>query len=196
MLVRSNDLFPMLFNNVFNNINDAWNQNFPRDPQINISESKLNFKIEFCVPGLSKEDLNLTIDTDNNLVISMERKPKETKAAENAENTEGVKVEKPKDKEEYNFLRHDFHIPHFKEAIALPDNIHKASRRPSPCRTTSTRTRLPPRLRMVSSASFSRRLPPRSRPSWLRLFILNKQQTPSNPPHPLYPPNSGGRIPA
>ena len=55
----------------------------------------------------------------------MERKPKETKAAENAENTEGVKVEKPKDKEEYHFLRHDFHIPHFKEAIALPDNIHK-----------------------------------------------------------------------
>ena len=47
MLVRSNDLFPMLFNNVFNNINDAWNQNFPRDPQINMSESKLNFKIEF-----------------------------------------------------------------------------------------------------------------------------------------------------
>ena len=120
MLVRSNDLFPMLFNN----INDAWNQNFPRDPQINISESKLNFKIEFCVPGLSKEDLNLTIDTDNNLVISMERKPKEQpKAAENAENTEGVKVEKPK--EEYHFLRHDFHMPHFKEAIALPDNIHK-----------------------------------------------------------------------
>ena len=108
MLVRSNDLFPMLFNNVFNNINDAWNQNFPRDPQINISESKLNFKIEFCVPGLSKEDLNLTIDTDNNLVISMEREPKETKAAENAENAEGVKVEKPKDKEEYHFLRHDF----------------------------------------------------------------------------------------
>ena len=120
MLVRSNDLFPMLFNNVFNNINDAWNQNFPRDPQINISESKLNFKIEFCVPGLSKEDLNLTIDTDNNLVISMEHKQPETKPAET---TEGVKVEKPKD--EYHFLRHDFHIPHFKEAIALPDNIHK-----------------------------------------------------------------------
>ena len=39
------------------------------------------------------------------------------------ETPEGVKVEKPKD--EYHFLRHDFHIPHFKEAIALPDNIHK-----------------------------------------------------------------------
>ncbi len=125
MLVRSNDLFPMLFNNVFNSINDAWNQNFPRDPQINISESKLNYKIEFCVPGLTKEDLNLTIDTDNNLVISMEHKRPEPTAAENAENAEGVKVEKPKDKEEYHFLRHDFHMPHFKEAIALPDNIHK-----------------------------------------------------------------------
>ena len=120
MLVRSNDLFPMLFNNVFNSINDAWNQNYARDPQINISESKLNYKIEFSVPGLSKEDLHLTIDTDNNLVISMEHKQKEAKTEENAE---GVKVEAPKD--EYHYLRRDFHLAHFKEAISLPDNIHK-----------------------------------------------------------------------
>lgn len=119
MLVRSNDLFPMLFNDVFNNVNDAWNHNLARDPQINISESKTNYRLEFCVPGLSKEDLALTIDTDNNLVVSMnvkEQKSNEPKADE-------VKVETPVEK--YNYLRHDFHIAHFKEAIVLPDNIHK-----------------------------------------------------------------------
>lgn len=119
MLVRSNDLFPMLFNDVFNNVNEAWNQNLARDPQLNISESKLNYKIEFSVPGLTKEDLKLTIDTDNNLVVSMERKPEAPVQTE-----EGVKVEQPV-KEEFHYLRHDFHLAHFKEAIALPDNIHK-----------------------------------------------------------------------
>lgn len=121
MLVRSNDLFPMLFNDVFNNVNEAWKQNFARDPQINISESKLNYKIEFSVPGLTKEDLTLTIDTDNNLVVAMDRKPAQPAEAPAAE---GVKVEQPA-KEEFHYLRHDFHLAHFKEAIALPDNIHK-----------------------------------------------------------------------
>ena len=122
MLVRSNDLFPMLFNDVFNNVNEAWNQNLAREPQINISESKLNYKIEFSVPGLTKEDLTLTIDTDNNLVISMDRKQAEKPAEAPADN--GVKVEKP-EVEQFHYLRHDFHLAHFKEAIALPDNIHK-----------------------------------------------------------------------
>ena len=112
----------MLFNDVFNNVNDAWNHNLARDPQINISESKLNYKIEFSVPGLTKEDLSLTIDTDNNLVVAMDRKP--GKAIEAAPAEEGAaKVETPK--EEYHYLRHDFHLAHFKEAILLPDNIHK-----------------------------------------------------------------------
>ena len=112
----------MLFNDVFNSVNDAWNHNLARDPQINISESKLNYKIEFSVPGLTKEDLTLTIDTDNNLVISMDRKQAAEPATEPT--ADGVKVEKPAE-EQFHYLRHDFHLAHFKEAIALPDNIHK-----------------------------------------------------------------------
>lgn len=137
MLVHSNDLFPMLFNNVFNSVNDSWNRNSARDPQINISESKLNYKIEFSVPGLSKEDLTLTLDTDNNLVVSMDRKVK-TQEAETVvdkvrqaaaevtgeQTTEQPKVEQPA-AEEFRYLRRDFHLARFKEAIALPDNIHK-----------------------------------------------------------------------
>lgn len=120
MLVRSNDLFPMLFNDVFNNVNEAWKQNFARDPQINISESKLNYKIEFSVPGLTKDDLNLTIDTDNNLVVAMDRKPVQATEA----STDETMVESVAH-EDFHYLRHDFHLAHFKEAIALPDNIHK-----------------------------------------------------------------------
>ncbi len=111
----------MLFNDVFNNVNEAWKQNLARDPQINIAESKLNYKIEFSVPGLTKEDLHLTIDTDNNLVVSMDKKTAQPAEQQTAD---GVKIEQPA-REEYHYLRHDFHVVHFKEAIALPDNIHK-----------------------------------------------------------------------
>ena len=114
MLVRSNDLFPMLFNDVFDNFNNAWSQNLARDPKINIKESDANYTLEFLVPGLNKEDLNLTIDTDNNLVVSMEHKEEQKKE-------DGDK----KEKEQFHYLRHDFHYAHFKETIALPDNIHK-----------------------------------------------------------------------
>jgi hypothetical protein len=80
MLLRSNDLFPMLFNEVFNNVNDGWNKNSARDPQINILEGQKDYKIEICVPGRNKSDLSLTIDTDNNLVISMEHHTEVQKA--------------------------------------------------------------------------------------------------------------------
>lgn len=117
-MYRTNELFPMLFNEVFNNVNDGWNQNFARDPQINISENKKNFKIEFSVPGLSKEDLNLTIDTDNNLVVEMDRQKREQPKAEGE-----TKVEDKN--EQYHYLRRDFHLAHFKESISLPDNVHR-----------------------------------------------------------------------
>lgn len=113
-MYRTNELFPMLFNEVFNNVNDGWNQNYARDPQINISENVKNFKIEFSVPGLSKEDLNLTIDTDNNLVVEMDR----------TKNVGQNKVTDDKS-DKYHYLRKDFSLAHFKESISLPENIHR-----------------------------------------------------------------------
>jgi HSP20 family protein len=133
MLLRSNDLFPMLFNEVFNNVNDGWNKNSARDPQINILEGNKDYKIEICVPGRNKSDLSLTIDTDNNLVISMEHhnEASKTEATATVTNatadaaTSETPVVKAEPKEEYHFLRHDFHRAHFKEIISLPDNIHR-----------------------------------------------------------------------
>jgi HSP20 family protein len=124
MLLRSNDLFPMLFNEVFNNVNDGWNKNAARDPQINILESAKDYKIEICVPGRCKEDLALTIDTDNNLVIGMEHHAPKAEIEAPAEDNTAKPVVQQKD-EEYHYLRHDFHRAHFKEVISLPDNIHK-----------------------------------------------------------------------
>lgn len=120
MLLRSNELFPMLFNEVLNGVNNSWSYNQARAPQINISESKLNYKIEFSIPGLSKEDLSIVIDADNTLVVSVIDKAKN--AAENSD-AQAAKTENPDEK--YHTLRRDFHIGTFKEAINLPDNVHK-----------------------------------------------------------------------
>jgi HSP20 family molecular chaperone IbpA len=38
---------------------------------------------------------------------------------------EAAPVVKAEPKEEYHFLRHDFHRAHFKEIISLPENIHR-----------------------------------------------------------------------
>jgi HSP20 family protein len=64
----------------------------------------------------------LTIDTDNNLVIAMEHHTEAQKAEAPAEE---AKAQGESPKEEYHFLRHDFHRAHFKEIISLPENIHR-----------------------------------------------------------------------
>ena len=43
-------------------------------PAINVIESEKEYKVEVAAPGMTKEDFNVRIDEDNNLVISMEKK--------------------------------------------------------------------------------------------------------------------------
>lgn len=48
-------------------------------PAINVIESEKEYKVEVAAPGMTKEDFNIRIDEDNNLVISMEKKLKTRK---------------------------------------------------------------------------------------------------------------------
>lgn len=77
-------------------------------PKMNIIENSSCYKLEVCVPGLTKDDLNLTIDEDDNLIIAMEKNAEEL-------NAEGDR----------HYLRHDFYINQFKQLFALPDNVQK-----------------------------------------------------------------------
>lgn len=120
MLVRSNDFFPVFFTDVFNHVNDTLNRNLARDPQINISESDHNFRVEFLVPCLTKDDLSITLDVDNNLVVAMNAKESTSDEVADATTTVDQKHD-----EKFQYLRHDFQVPHFKKVFALPDCIHK-----------------------------------------------------------------------
>ena len=100
---RNQDFMPTLFNELMN-----WNDNTYSTPRMNIMETKDNYKLELCIPGLTKEDVKLSIDAEGNLVVEM---VKETK--------------NEKKNEEMRYLRHEFSVEHFRQTVMLPDDIHK-----------------------------------------------------------------------
>jgi HSP20 family protein len=94
---------PTLFNELMN-----WNDTTYSTPRMNIMETKDNYKLELCIPGLTKEDVKLSIDAEGNLVVEM---VKENKVEEK--------------KEEMRYLRHEFSVEHFRQTVMLPEDIHK-----------------------------------------------------------------------
>ena len=102
---RNQDFMPTLFNELMN-----WNDTTYSTPRMNIMETKDNYKLELCIPGLTKEDVKLSIDAEGNLVVEM---VKENKS------------EKNENKEEMRYLRHEFSVEHFRQTVMLPEDIHK-----------------------------------------------------------------------
>ena len=102
---RNQEFMPTLFNELMN-----WNDTTYSTPRMNIMETKDNYKLELCIPGLTKEDVKLSIDAEGNLVVEM---VKENKS------------EKKENKEEMRYLRHEFSVEHFRQTVMLPDDIHK-----------------------------------------------------------------------
>ena len=100
---RNQDFMPTLFNELMN-----WNDTTYSTPRMNIMETKENYKLELCIPGLTKDDVKLSIDTEGNLVVEM---TKETK--------------NEKKNEEMRYLRHEFSVEHFRQTVMLPEDIHR-----------------------------------------------------------------------
>ena len=99
---RNQDFMPTLFNELMN-----WNDTTYSTPRMNIMETKDNYKLELCIPGLTKEDVKLSIDAEGNLVVEM------------------VKETKKENKEEMRYLRHEFSVEHFRQTVMPPEDIHK-----------------------------------------------------------------------
>ena len=69
---RTQNWLPSIFNDFFDN---EWMAKANATaPAINVIESEKEYKVEVAAPGMTKEDFNIRIDEDNNLVISMEKK--------------------------------------------------------------------------------------------------------------------------
>ena len=73
-----------------------------------ISMSPLYRTDAVLTPGMTKEDFNVRIDEDNNLVISMEKKS-----------------ESKEEQKEHRYLRREFSYSKFQQTMILPDDVDK-----------------------------------------------------------------------
>ena len=96
---------PSIFNDFFDN--DWMEKTNATAPAINVIESEKNYKVEVAAPGMTKDDFNIHLGDDNELVISMEKK---------VENED-------KDKENKKYLRREFSYTKFQQSLYLPDNV-------------------------------------------------------------------------
>lgn len=103
---RNQNWLPSIFNDFFDN---EWMEKANATaPAINVSESENEYKVEVAAPGMTKEDFNIRIDEENNLVISMEKKS-----------------ESKEEKKDRKYLRREFSYSKFEQMMILPDDVDK-----------------------------------------------------------------------
>ena len=95
---------PTFFNDFFDN--DWMMKTNATAPAINVVESDKDYKVEVAAPGMKKEDFNIHLGENNELVITMEQKN---------ENKE----------EHKKYLRREFAYSKFQQSFILPDDVAK-----------------------------------------------------------------------
>ena len=109
-------LFPTFrnaMNDLSNDFNDMFNFNWmPRmsvtAPAINVKENKDEYDIELAAPGTTKDDFNVNLDNDGNLVIKMEHKD-----------------DKKDENKKEHYLRREFSYSNYEQALTLPEDVEK-----------------------------------------------------------------------
>lgn len=104
---RNQNWIPSIFNDFFDN--DWMIKANATAPAINVIENEKDYRIELAAPGMSKEDFNIKLDEENNLVISMEKKNEN----------------KEEDKKNGRYLRREFSYSKFQQTMILPDDVDK-----------------------------------------------------------------------
>ena len=106
MPIRRNnqEWLPNIFNDFFDN--DWMFKTNTTAPAVNLIENEADYKIEVAAPGMTKEDFNIHLADDNQLVITMEKKN-----------------ESKNDNSKY--LRREFSYSKFQQALVLPEDVEK-----------------------------------------------------------------------
>ena len=104
---RNQNWVPSIFNDFFDN--DWMIKANATAPAINVIENEKDYRIELAAPGMSKEDFNIKLDEENNLVISKEKKNEN----------------KEEDKKNGRYLRREFSYSKFQQTMILPDDVDK-----------------------------------------------------------------------
>jgi len=105
--MRSNNWIPAVFNDLF--YNDMMPKTNCTAPAINVKESDKAYTVELAAPGMNKQDFNVHINDEGNLVVKMEHK-EEHKEEEN---------------KNVRYLRREFSYSKYEQTLILPDDVKK-----------------------------------------------------------------------
>lgn len=103
-MIYKNSWLPEVFNDFFDN------NNMPKAnataPAINVLVNDTEYTVELAAPGLRKEDFDISLNDEGDLVIKMEKK-----AEVKDENT--------------RYLRREFAYSKYEQTLILPDDVNK-----------------------------------------------------------------------
>lgn len=104
----NNAWLPEFFNDFFDN--RYFDQTRATAPAINVLENDKAYELELAAAGMTKEDFQVNLDKDGDLVIKMEKKQsKEEKPAENRG----------------HYLRREFSYSKYQQTMLLPDDAER-----------------------------------------------------------------------
>ena len=103
-MMRSNNWIPAVFNDLFDA--DFMPRANATAPAINVKESDKAYTVELAAPGMKKEDFNVHINDEGNLIIKMESKH------ENKEEDKNTR-----------YLRREFSYSKYEQTLILPDDV-------------------------------------------------------------------------
>ena len=94
-------------------------------PAINVMETEKAYKVEVAAPGMCKDDFDIHLNNDNDLVITMEKKCKCTDCGCDGKDGGKKEEKKPDEEKEARYLRREFSYSKFEQTMILPDNVDK-----------------------------------------------------------------------
>ena len=77
-------------------------------PAINVKENDKAYIVELAAPGMKKDDFNVHINDEGNLIIKMEQKE-----------------DKKEEDKNTRYLRREFSYSKFEQTLILPDDVQK-----------------------------------------------------------------------
>jgi len=105
-MMRTNNWIPAVFNDLFNT--EFMPKASATAPAINVKETDKAYIVELAAPGMKKEDFNVHINDEGNLMIKMEKKD-----------------EKKEEDKSARYLRREFSYTKFEQTLILPDDVEK-----------------------------------------------------------------------
>lgn len=106
MMRRNAAWLPSVFNDLFDT--EFMPKANQTAPAINVKETDKAYIVELAAPGMKKEDFNVHINDEGNLIIKMEQKQ------ENKEEDKNTR-----------YLRREFSYTKFEQTLILPDDVDK-----------------------------------------------------------------------